>query len=116
MDFNAFYVQSGNFYYQGNTMYIEVGPGRVHPRLPYHKLVRRLSRSAYSQDSPGHFYEAQLLHHGMTPTKNKFSAKKRLREMIANEDLTVPPFVAQRESELRGAYLQHLRRDHGAQG
>ncbi|KAI9763493.1 MAG: hypothetical protein M1835_007802 [Candelina submexicana] len=52
-------------------------------------------------DPAGHWYEAQLLHYGLKPSKDKQTAKKRLLKAIEEETLIVPTFVATLEGELK---------------
>ncbi|KAI9702119.1 MAG: hypothetical protein M1836_001463 [Candelina mexicana] len=52
-------------------------------------------------DPAGHWYEAQLLHYGLKPSKDKQTAKKRLLKAIEDETLILPTFVATLEGELK---------------
>lgn len=43
-----------------------------------------------SKDRPGHWYEAQLIHYGLPPSKTKSTAKMRLLDALNKGNVAVP--------------------------
>lgn len=57
------------------------------------------------KDQVGHWYEAQLLHYGLPPSKDKARAKMRLLEALNNGTLAIPASIAKLEESLKKEYL-----------
>ena len=53
------------------------------------------------KDPVGHWYEAQLSHYGLPPSKDKPRAKMRLLEALNNSNLNVPPNIVSMEAEMK---------------
>ncbi|KAF9695116.1 hypothetical protein EKO04_007142 [Ascochyta lentis] len=53
------------------------------------------------KDWPWHFWTAQLLHYGLTATKDKNAAKVRLLSALNGEKLEVPGWIQRLEGELK---------------
>ncbi|KAI5263163.1 hypothetical protein E4T47_09109 [Aureobasidium subglaciale] len=68
------------------------------------------------KDQVGHWYQAQLLHYGLPPSRDKNTAKVRLLQAINANTLTVPDNVAKLEKEMKkeftasGRLLPHRQR------
>lgn len=54
-----------------------------------------------SKDPVGHWYQAQLLHYGLPPSKDKARAKMRLLEAVNSSSLVVPAAISRIEESLR---------------
>ncbi len=62
-----------------------------------------------SEDRPGHWYEAQLLHYGLPPSKTKGTAKMRLFEAVNRGNLAVPAHILKVETELKKEWTKKER-------
>ena len=108
-------VSRGNFHYNGN-LYVDVGQLNRHQRASVDEisallrpdLLKKSSNKKASLDPPrdqvGHWYEAQLIHYGLPPSKDKARAKMRLLEALNNAKLTVPPNIVNMEAEMKKEY------------
>ena len=105
-------VSRGNFYYH-DGLYVDVGNLNRHKRASVEE-IRTILRPdlkksktaplAPPKDQVGHWYEAQLIHHGLPPSKDKARAKMRLLEALNSSRLAVPPNIAQIEAEMKREY------------
>lgn len=57
-----------------------------------------------SEDEVGHYYEAQLIHDGLEPSKNKAVAKVRLLEALNKGTLKAPEEVLKLEKAMKKEY------------
>ncbi|KAK1828135.1 hypothetical protein QBC39DRAFT_359930 [Podospora conica] len=62
-----------------------------------------------SENRPAHWYEAQLLHYGLPPSKTKGTAKMRLFESVSKGHLAVPGHIAKIEADLRKEWIKRER-------
>lgn len=90
------------FWYDGD-LYVEVGGLNRHKRAPIAEITAILrpdlkksktTTAQPSKDPVGHWYEAQLLHYGLPPSKDKARAKMRLLEAVNNSSLAVPVAIS----------------------
>ena len=105
-------VSRGNFYYH-DGLYVDVGNLNRHKRASVEE-IRTILRPdlkksknaplAPPKDQVGHWYEAQLMHYGLPPSKDKARAKMRLLEALNSSRLAVPPNIAQMEAEMKKQY------------
>ena len=105
-------VSRGNFYYH-DGLYVDVGNLNRHKRASVEE-IRTILRPdlkksktaplAPPKDQVGHWYEAQLIHYGLPPSKDKARAKMRLLEALNSSRLAVPPNIAQMEAEMKKEY------------
>ena len=109
-------VSRGNFFYNGD-LYVDVGNFNRHRRASVAELTQLLrpelntSRNSTSmKDQVGHWYEAQLLHYGLPPSKAKATAKMRLLDCLNSSSLKVPTHIAQMEAELRKEFAANERK------
>ncbi|MCJ1450160.1 hypothetical protein MMC28_000489 [Mycoblastus sanguinarius] len=102
-------VSKDGFWYNGD-LYVEVGGLNRHKRAPVAEITAILrpdlkkSKAVTAQpskDPVGHWYEAQLLHYGLPPSKDKARAKMRLLEAVNNSSLVVPAAISRLEESLR---------------
>ncbi len=105
-------VSRGNFHYNGN-LYVEVGNFNRHERATVEEITAILrpdlkKHKKASIDPPkdqvGHWYEAQLIHYGLPPSKDKARAKMRLLEALNSSAIVVPPNITAMEAEMKKEY------------
>ena len=101
-------ISRDGFFYNGD-LYVEVGNLNRHKRASIPEITAILrpdlkkakATSQPSKDPVGHWYEAQLIHYGLPPSKDKARAKMRLLEALNNSNLVVPAGIARLEQSLR---------------
>ena len=102
-------VSRGNFHYNGD-LYVEVGALNRHKRAPIDEITTILrpdlkkakkATTSLQKDPVGHWYEAQLLHYGLPPSKDKPRAKMRLLEALNNSNLNVPSNIVSMEAQMK---------------
>ena len=86
-----------NFLYNGD-LFVDVGNLNRHKRASVAEItevlrpdLKNVKNAAAVKDPVGHWYEAQLIHYGLPPSKDKARAKMRLLENLNQSKLTVPP-------------------------
>ncbi|KAF2024922.1 hypothetical protein EK21DRAFT_117321 [Setomelanomma holmii] len=74
----------------------------LHPEaLNLYTNGRKPDVSAPANDSPWHFWSAQLIHYGLPFTKEKSRAKMRLLDALNSLKLELPAWVLKMEAELK---------------
>ena len=105
-------VSRGNFHYNGN-LYVDVGNCNRHERATVEEVTAFLRPDLkkskkvsvdQSKDQVGHWYEAQLIHYGLPPSKDKARAKMRLLEALNQSKLIVPSNIVNMEAEMKKEY------------
>lgn len=105
-------VARGDFHYNGN-LYVEVGNLNRHERATVEDITATLRPDLKKpkkgsidppKDQVGHWYEAQLLHYGLPPSKDKARAKMRLLEALNQSKLVVPANIVKMEAEMKKEY------------
>jgi len=105
-------VSKNGFFYNGD-LYVEVGALHRHKRASIPEITSILrpdlkklksATATPNKDQVGHWYEAQLIHYGLPPSKDKSRAKMRLLEALNQSTLNVPPEIANLEDSLRKEY------------
>ncbi|KAL9611023.1 MAG: hypothetical protein Q9167_004304 [Letrouitia subvulpina] len=105
-------VSRDGFHYNGD-LFVEVGGLNRHKRASLPELTAILrpdlkkskpAAAAQSKDQVGHWYEAQLLHYGLPPSKDKARAKMRLLEALNKGQLAVPSEITRLEESLKKEY------------
>lgn len=106
-------IARDGFHYNGD-LYVEVGNLNRHKRASIPEITAILrpdlkpskANAAASpiKDPVGHWYEAQLIHYGLPPSKDKARAKMRLLEALNTSKLVVPAGIAKLETELKKDY------------
>ncbi|KAL8721635.1 MAG: hypothetical protein Q9225_001724 [Loekoesia sp. 1 TL-2023] len=96
-----------NFLYNGD-LYVDVGNFNRNKRASVAEIteilrpdLKKPKNGVPVKDPVGHWYEAQLIHYGLPPSKDKARAKMRLLENLNNSNLKVPHNIAAIESELK---------------
>lgn len=99
-------VSRDGFHYNGD-LHIEVGNLNRHKRASIPEITALLrpdlkkSKAIPTKDAVGHWYEAQLIHYGLPPSKDKARAKMRLLEALNNSTLVVPAGIKRLEESMR---------------
>jgi len=102
-------IARDGFYYNGD-LYVEVGNLNRHKRAPIPEIIAILrpdlkqSKAVPLKDPVGHWYEAQLVHYGLPPSKDKARAKMRLLEALNTSKLVVPEGITRLEAQLKKEY------------
>ncbi|MCJ1425983.1 hypothetical protein MMC29_003884 [Sticta canariensis] len=102
-------VSRDGFHYNGD-LYVEVGNLNRHKRASVAEIRDLLrpdlkkSNKIPGKDAFGHWYEAQLIHYGLPPSKDKARAKMRLLEALNASALVVPRGIVTLEESLRKEY------------
>ena len=109
-------VSRDGFYYNGD-LYVQVGNFNRHKRASVPEIAAilrpdiRKSKTKTSalpaapyKDPVGHWYEAQLIHYGLPPSKDKARAKIRLLEALNASTLVVPVHIALLKASLKKEY------------
>ncbi|KAL1996539.1 hypothetical protein VTN49DRAFT_8060 [Thermomyces lanuginosus] len=96
-------VSRGEFSYAVDSFYVESSNFQVHRRAAIDQ-IRGLFQSGFQgrkDDQRANWYEAQLIHYGRPPSKNKAVAKMRLLDALNAGNLVVPKGIAKTEAELK---------------
>ncbi|KLU92315.1 hypothetical protein MAPG_11261 [Magnaporthiopsis poae ATCC 64411] len=94
-------VSRDGFSFAADCFSVTTSGGNVHRRRSPAELKDHF---ASKDDQPAHFYEAQLLHYGLAPSKVKGTAKLRLMEAVmatGAKALAVPAPLAALEKEMK---------------
>ncbi|KZL65529.1 hypothetical protein CT0861_05030 [Colletotrichum tofieldiae] len=88
------------FSFSGDSFSV-VASGHVHRRYALPELKAHFKTLGSAKAHPAHWYEAQLLHYGLPPSKVKGTAKMRLMEAVNAGKMTVPVPLTALERELK---------------
>jgi membrane protein involved in colicin uptake len=95
-------VTNGQFSFNVDTFYVAASGGQIHRRAAPPEIKALYDTSVDSTpDHPGHWYEAQLIHYGLPPSKVKATAKMRLLKALQDGALSVPKESIQIEKNLK---------------
>ena len=99
-------VANGKFSFSVDSFYVETSGHNLHRRATVPELQTLFQpagagAAAAPPDPVGHWYEAQLLHYGIAPSKNKAVAKMRLLDAVRGGGLAVPKDIAKIETDLK---------------
>lgn len=102
-----------NFVYN-DAFFAQVDENKRHPRASVAELTSLLRPEASStppaKDQVGHWYQAQLLHYGLPPSKDKNTAKVRLLQAINANTLSVPAHVTKLEKDMKKEFTAAARK------
>ncbi|ROV89665.1 hypothetical protein VSDG_08051 [Cytospora chrysosperma] len=102
-------VQKDGFSFVGGTFYREASNSNSHRRATLPELKAHFSGKD-NENRPAHWYEAQLLHYGLPPSKVKGTAHKRLFDaLMAKGNLTVPAHIQKIEADLKKEWAKKER-------
>ncbi|KAK4158646.1 hypothetical protein QBC43DRAFT_223836 [Cladorrhinum sp. PSN259] len=95
--------------FSGSDFYVEVSNNNRHRRATVPELKAVYDGVDGSKDRPAHWYEAQLIHYGLPPSKNKGTAKMRLFDAVNKGNLSVPSSILKVESDLKKEWTKRDR-------
>jgi hypothetical protein len=107
-------IRRGDFLYS-SILYADGGDENLHPRATISHLTALLRPEAPKKDKKlkvqrppeilkdpkGHWYSAQLIHHGLPFTRDKNAAKVRLLDALNERRLEVPAWVDRLEKDMK---------------
>lgn len=93
-------VATDAFAFANGDFFAEASGQNRHRRATLGELKEHFS-SGSEKDHPAHWYEAQLIHYGLKPSKTKSVARMRLYDAVNASELTVPTHLSTLESTLR---------------
>ena len=102
-------VSRHGFAYAHDSFFAETSNKNHHRRATVpelHEILHPTTASTAHKDPTGHWYEAQLLHYGLAPSKSKAVAKGRLLDAVNRGTLAVPAHVLKVEADLRKEWLK----------
>ncbi|CAG8036124.1 unnamed protein product [Penicillium nalgiovense] len=103
-------VYHGQWSFDGDIFYVTSSSGHIHPRATYSELDDIFSTPLGDRrnraDYQDHWYEAQLLHFGLPPTKSKATAKMRLMDAFQDGTLDVPEQILEMEHKLTRTWMK----------
>lgn len=106
-------VEKDGFAYAGDTLYAEASSHNRHRRatLPELKELFQPTSGTKSgaKDPAAHWYEAQLIHYGLPPSKTKSVAKVRLLDAFNKGGMAVPQHLQKLETELKKQWNKNER-------
>lgn len=99
-------VTKDKYSFSVDSFYVETSGHNLHRRATVSELQALFDRSPAAggpntPDPVGHWYEAQLLHYGLAPSKNKAVAKVRLLDALRAGGLNVPKDILKVEGDLK---------------
>jgi chemotaxis protein histidine kinase CheA len=95
-------VSNGKFSFVADNFFVESSGNHFHPRAPVSDLqVHFQPGNNKDKDYTAHWYEAQLLHYGLPPSKSKAVAKMRLLDAVNSGKLAVPKEILKIEADLK---------------
>lgn len=95
-------VSRDGFAFANGDLYAEASGHNRHRRATLTELETHF-KSGSEKDHPAHWFEAQLIHYGLLPSKTKAVARMRLFDAVnkANGGLKVPAHISKLEGELK---------------
>jgi hypothetical protein len=101
-------VQKDGFSYAGDSFYCEASNLNRHRRATLPELKNHFNGKD-TENHPAHWYEAQLLHYGLPPSKVKGTAHKRLFDAVMGSGLVVPSHIQKIETDLKKEWTKKER-------
>lgn len=102
-------AEKGGFFYAGDVLYCEASNLNRHRRANLTELKAHFNGKDTDSNRPAHWYEAQLLHYGLPPSKVKGTAHKRLFDAVMKGGLTVPSHIQKIETDLKKEWTKRER-------
>lgn len=103
-------VSEGKFAFANGVFFAEATNHSQHRRASKEELVAHFA-SGSDKDHTGHWFEAQLIHHGLQPSKVKSVARMRLFDAVRQGTLSVPPPITNLEKKLKKEWTKRERED-----
>ena len=102
-------AEKGGFSYAVDSLYCESSNSSRHRRATIPELKSHFSGKD-TENRTAHWYEAQLLHYGLPPSKVKGTAHKRLFDAVtAKGGLIVPAHIQKIEADLKKEWSKNER-------
>ncbi|KAJ3563264.1 hypothetical protein NPX13_g8260 [Xylaria arbuscula] len=100
-------VSKDGFSFAGD-LYAEASGHNRHRRAAVSELKEHF-KSGSDKDHPAHWFEAQLMHYGLQPSKTKSVARMRLFDAVNAGKLTVPSHIQKLEKDLKKEWTKNER-------
>ncbi|KAI1753692.1 hypothetical protein F4782DRAFT_65608 [Xylaria castorea] len=100
-------VSKDGFSFAGD-LYVEASGHNRHRRAAVSELKEHF-KSGSDKDHPAHWFEAQLIHYGLQPSKTKSVARMRLFDAVNSAKLAVPSHVKKLEADLKKEWAKNER-------
>ncbi|KAI0831638.1 hypothetical protein F5Y06DRAFT_281499 [Hypoxylon sp. FL0890] len=100
-------VTKDGFSYAGD-LFAEASGHNRHRRATVAELKDHF-KSGSEKDHPAHWFEAQLIHYGLQPSKTKAVARMRLFDAVNGGKLSVPSHIKKLETELKKEWTKKER-------
>lgn len=100
-------VTRDGFSYAGD-LFAEASGHNRHRRATVAELKDHF-KSGSEKDHPAHWFEAQLIHYGLQPSKTKAVARMRLFDAVNKGNLSIPSHIKKLESELKKEWTKNER-------
>ncbi|KAI1288293.1 hypothetical protein F5Y03DRAFT_94131 [Xylaria venustula] len=95
------------FWFAGD-LYAEASGHNRHRRAAVSELKEHF-KSGSDKDHPAHWFEAQLIHYGLQPSKTKSVARMRLFDAVNAGKLAVPSHIQKLEKDLKKEWTKNER-------
>ncbi|KAI1428730.1 hypothetical protein F5Y12DRAFT_628889 [Xylaria sp. FL1777] len=89
-------------------LYAEASGHNRHRRATVSEL-QEYFKSGSDKDHPAHWFEAQLIHYGLQPSKTKSVARMRLFDAVNAGKLAVPSHIQKLEKDLKKEWVKNER-------
>ncbi|KAI0472367.1 hypothetical protein F4859DRAFT_102373 [Xylaria cf. heliscus] len=100
-------VSKDGFSFAGD-LYVEASGHNRHRRAAIPELKEHF-KSGSDKDHPAHWFEAQLMHYGLQPSKTKSVARMRLFDAVNSGKLAVPAHIKKLETDLKKEWAKNER-------
>ncbi|KAM0553138.1 hypothetical protein ACHAPJ_007688 [Fusarium lateritium] len=101
-------VAEEGFAFANGEFFAEASGQNRHRRAGIHELKEHFT-SGNDKDHPAHWFEAQLIHYGLQPSKTKSVARMRLFDAVNAGSLKVPTTVSKLETKLKKEWTKNDR-------
>ncbi|KAH7001272.1 hypothetical protein EDB80DRAFT_88010 [Ilyonectria destructans] len=98
-------VSEDGFAFVNGDFFADASGQNQHRRATVAEIKEHFT-SGSDRDHPAHWFEAQLIHYGLKPTKAKAVGRMRLLDASKDGKLTVPPSITQLESKLKKEWIK----------
>ena len=99
-------IAEGRFAFANGDFFAETSGQKRHRRATVGELKEHFS-SGTDKDHPAHWFEAQLVHYGLKPSKTKSVARMRLFDAVNRDNLAVPSDLVELEAKLRKEWAKN---------
>ncbi|KAI1349383.1 hypothetical protein F5Y01DRAFT_186622 [Xylaria sp. FL0043] len=100
-------VTRDGFSFAGD-LFAEASGHNRHRRAAVSELKEHF-KSGSDKDHPAHWFEAQLIHYGLQPSKTKSVARMRLFDAVNTGKLAVPSHIQRLEKDLKKEWIKNER-------